>query len=213
VNLFVLLLRWLIVYYLFIQKNDSKESFRIHDPHHHAPCHLSLLKKSARAIFIKKMSMIEILSDQEIMNVVSNSVVGRLGCHADGKTYVVPISFAYDSGYIYARTFEGMKIEMMRKNPEVCFQVDDMQSMADWKSVILWGAFEELKKKADREMGLKILLSRILPNVSSETVKFTPEWPFASGNLSEIEGIVFRIRVREMSGRMEKPDVELYINW
>jgi nitroimidazol reductase NimA-like FMN-containing flavoprotein (pyridoxamine 5'-phosphate oxidase superfamily) len=157
--------------------------------------------------------MIESLSDQEIISVVSNSVVGRLGCHADGKTYVVPISFAYDSGYIYARTFEGMKIEMMRKNPEVCFQVDDMQSMADWKSVILWGAFEELKKKADREMGLKILLSRILPNVSSETVKFTPEWPFASGNLSEIEGIVFRIRVREMSGRMEKPDVELYINW
>lgn len=159
------------------------------------------------------MSMIEILSEQEIISVVSNSVIGRLGCHADGKTYVVPISFAYDSGYIYARTFEGMKLEMMRKNPEVCFQIDDMQSMAEWKSVILSGAFEELKKKVDREMGLKILLSRILPNVSSETVKFTPEWPFASGNLSEIEGIVFRIRVREMSGRMEKPDVELYRNW
>ena len=157
--------------------------------------------------------MIEILSDLEIISVVSNSVIGRLGCHADGKTYVVPISFAYDSGYIYARTFEGMKLEMMRKNPEVCFQVDDMQSMADWKSVILWGAFEELKKKADREMGLKILLSRILPNVSSETVKFTPEWPFASGNLSEIEGIVFRIRIREMSGRMEKPNADLYKSW
>ena len=157
--------------------------------------------------------MIESLSDQEIISVVSNSVVGRLGCHADGKTYVVPISFAYDSGYIYARTFEGMKIEMMRKNPEVCFQVDDMQSMADWKSIILWGTFEELKKKADREMGLRILLSRILPNVSSETVKFTPEWPFASENLSEIEGIVFRIRIREMSGRMEKPNADLYKSW
>lgn len=196
----------------FYSGNGYKES-KIHDSHHHAACHLSLLKKSPRAIFIKKMSMIEILSEQEIISVVSNSVIGRLGCHADGKTYVVPISFAYDSGYIYARTFEGMKLEMMRKNPEVCFQIDDMQSMAEWKSVILWGAFEELKKKVDREMGLKILLSRILPNVSSETVKFTPEWPFASGNLSEIEGIVFRIRVREMSGRMEKPDVELYRNW
>lgn len=157
--------------------------------------------------------MIETLSDQEIMNVVAGSIVGRLGCHAGGKTYVVPISFAYDSGYIYARTFEGMKIDMMRENPEVCFQVDQMQSMADWKSVIVWGTFEELEKKADREMGLKILLSRILPKVSSETVKFTPEWPFASGNLSEIEGIVFRIRISEMSGRMEKPKAELYKNW
>ncbi|RNI39190.1 pyridoxamine 5'-phosphate oxidase family protein [Hanamia caeni] len=157
--------------------------------------------------------MIESLSDQEIMNVVSNSVIGRLGCHADATTYVVPISFAYDSGYIYARSFEGMKVKMMRQNPEVCFQVDEMQSMADWKSVIMWGTFEELEKKADREMGLKILLSRILPNVSSETVKFTPEWPFASENLSEIEGIVFRIRIREMSGRMEKPNADLFKNW
>lgn len=147
------------------------------------------------------------------MNVVSNSVIGRLGCHADATTYVVPISFAYDSGYIYARSFEGMKVKMMRQNPEVCFQVDEMQSMADWKSVIMWGTFEELEKKADREMGLKILLSRILPNVSSETVKFTPEWPFASENLSEIEGIVFRIRIREMSGRMEKPNADLYKSW
>jgi nitroimidazol reductase NimA-like FMN-containing flavoprotein (pyridoxamine 5'-phosphate oxidase superfamily) len=157
--------------------------------------------------------MIESLSDQEIMNVVSNSVIGRLGCHADATTYVVPISFAYDSGYIYARSFEGMKVKMMRQNPEVCFQVDEMQSMADWKSVIMWGTFEELEKKADREMGLKILLSRILPNVSSETVKLTPEWPFASENLSEIEGIVFRIRIREMSGRMEKPNADLYKSW
>jgi uncharacterized protein len=157
--------------------------------------------------------MIETLSDQEIMNVVSNSAIGRLGCHADATTYIVPISFAYDSGYIYARSFEGMKLKMMRQNPEVCFQVDEMQSMADWKSVIMWGTFEELENEADREMGLKILLSRILPKISSETVKFTPEWPFSSGNLSEIEGIVFRIRIREMSGRMEKPNADLYKNW
>ena len=157
--------------------------------------------------------MIESLSDQEIMNVVSNSVIGRLGCHADATTYVVPISFAYDSGYIYARSFEGMKVKMMRQNPEVCFLVDEMQSMADWKSVVMWGTFEELENSTDREEGLKILLSRILPNVSSETVKFTPEWPFASENLSEIEGIVFRIRIREMSGRMEKPNAELYKSW
>jgi len=159
------------------------------------------------------MSMIESLSDQEIISVVSNSVIGRLGCHADGKTYVVPISFAYDSGYIYARSFEGMKIKMMRQNPEVCFLVDEMQSMADWKSVVMWGTFEELENSTDREEGLKILLSRILPKISSETVKFTPEWPFSSQNLSEIEGIVFRIRIREMSGRMEKPSAELYNSW
>ena len=82
--------------------------------------------------------MFETLSDKQIINVVCNNIIGRLGCHSDGKTYVVPISFAYEGGYIYARTFEGMKIDMMRKNPEVCFQLDEMNSMADWKSVVFW---------------------------------------------------------------------------
>ncbi|MDE3185588.1 MAG: pyridoxamine 5'-phosphate oxidase family protein [Bacteroidota bacterium] len=148
--------------------------------------------------------MFDTLSNEQIIDVVSNSLVGRLGCHADGKTYVVPISYAYDGDYIYARSFEGMKLTMMRKNPNVCFQVDKMESMSDWESVIIWGTFEELTDKKEREKGLKILLSRILPNVSSRTVKFTPEWPFPTNDFERIDGIVFRIRINEMTGRCEE---------
>ena len=157
--------------------------------------------------------MFETLSDKEITGVVSNNIIGRLGCHADGKTYVVPISYAYDGDSIYARTFEGLKIDMMRKNPEVCFQVDEMDNMADWKSVILWGTFEEIDDKSEREKALKILMSRILPKLSSETVKLTPDWPFSGNDLSNIEGIIFRIHIKEMTGRLEKPDLDLYRSW
>lgn len=149
--------------------------------------------------------MFETLSDEQIKSVISNNIVGRLGCHADGKTYVVPISYAFEDNCIYARTFEGLKIDMMRKNPEICFQVDEMESMADWRSVIIWGKFEELNEKAEREKGLKILMSRILPKISSETVKLTPEWPFPGNDLASIKGIVFRIAIKEMTGRLEKP--------
>jgi nitroimidazol reductase NimA-like FMN-containing flavoprotein (pyridoxamine 5'-phosphate oxidase superfamily) len=149
--------------------------------------------------------MFETLSDEQIKSVISNNIVGRLGCHADGKTYVVPISYAFEDNCIYARTFEGLKIDMMRKNPEICFQVDEMESMADWRSVIIWGKFEELDEKAEREKGLKILMSRILPKISSETVKLTPEWPFPGNDLVSIKGIVFRIAIKEMTGRLEKP--------
>lgn len=155
--------------------------------------------------------MFDVLNNEQITNVISNNVVGRLGCHADGKTYVVPISYAYDGDYIYFRTFEGMKISMMRKNPEVCFQVDRMEDMADWESVIIWGTFEELTDTKERKKGLKILLSRILPNISSEMVKFTSEWPFPPTNdLNKIDGIVFRIHIKEMTGRSEKLDPEMY---
>jgi nitroimidazol reductase NimA-like FMN-containing flavoprotein (pyridoxamine 5'-phosphate oxidase superfamily) len=84
------------------------------------------------------------LNNEEIEQVFYNNIIGRIGCHADGKTYVVPISYAYDGDCIYAHTYEGMKISIMRKNPEVCFQADNMQNMANWQSVIAWGTFEEL---------------------------------------------------------------------
>lgn len=147
--------------------------------------------------------MFNTLSNKRIIDLVSNTVIGRLGCHADGKTYVVPISYAYDGDYIYARTFEGMKLTMMRKNPNVCFQVDKIESMSDWESVIIWGTFEELTDTKEREKGLKILLSKILPNVSSETVKLTPEWPFPNNDFKRIDGIVYRIHITEMTGHCE----------
>lgn len=33
----------------------------------------------------------------------------------------------------------------MRANPEVCSQVDEIDDMANWRSVIAWGRYEELK--------------------------------------------------------------------
>ena len=147
--------------------------------------------------------MFNTLSNKRIIDLVSNTVIGRLGCQADGKMYVVPISYAYDGDYIYARTFEGMKLTMMRKNPNVCFQVDKIENMSDWESVIIWGTFEELTDTKEREKGLKILLSKIPPNVSAESVKLTPEWPFPNNDFKRIDGIVYRIRIKEMTGRCE----------
>lgn len=154
--------------------------------------------------------MFETLNNGQIENVISENFVGRLGCHADDKTYVVPVSYAYDGKYIYVRSFEGLKINIMRKNPKVCFQVDSLKDMADWKSVIAWGTFQELTNEEDRKEGLKILISRILPTISSETMKLSPVWPFPTDDFTKIEGIVFRIQLTEKTGRCENLDSGLY---
>lgn len=143
------------------------------------------------------------LSSLEIEEVIKEQVLGRIGCHSDGVTYIVPVSYAYDGQYIFVRTKEGKKLDMMRKNPAVCFQTDIMKSMANWKSVVAWGTFEELKEKAQREEALHCLLNRILPLVSSQTTHISPQWPFPPENLQDIEGIVFRIRLTEKTGRFE----------
>lgn len=154
--------------------------------------------------------MFQNLNEEQIESVISENIVCRLGCHADDKTYVVPVSYAYDGKYIYVRTFEGLKISMMRKNPNICFQVDTFEDMADWKSVIAWGTFEELTGEEERNEGLRILVSRILPGVSSETMKLSPVWPFPPEDYTKIEGIVFRIRLIKKTGRCERLDSKFY---
>jgi len=143
------------------------------------------------------------LSSVEIEEVIKHQVVGRLGCHADGMTYIVPVSYAYDGDYIYVRTFEGLKVDMMRKNPKVCFQIDALYNMGNWQSVIAWGECQELKEAAERKDALQKLLDRALPFISSETTHLTPHWPFPSLDIDTIEGIVFRIKLTAKTGRFE----------
>ena len=148
--------------------------------------------------------MIGKLNPDDVETLVKQQLVGRIGCHAKDVTYVVPISFAYDGAYIYGHTFEGMKVDMMRKNPKVCFQVDDTTDLANWQSAVLWGEFEELAEGPERILALHKLTERRLPLISSETMHLTSQWPFRDEDVSKISGIVFRICVTEKTGRFEK---------
>jgi len=150
------------------------------------------------------------LDQAQIEKVLSENIIGRIGCHANGKTYVVPISYAFDGRCVYAHAFEGLKIYMMRQNPDVCFEVDKMEDMADWKSVIAWGRFEELTNEEERKEGIQKLIDRVLPYISSETVKLSPQWPFPTNDFSYIKGIVFRICLNEKSGRFEGIDPQSF---
>jgi nitroimidazol reductase NimA-like FMN-containing flavoprotein (pyridoxamine 5'-phosphate oxidase superfamily) len=148
--------------------------------------------------------MIGDLTYAEIEEVLQDQLVGRIGCHADGVTYIVPVSYAYDSPYVYIHSIEGKKVDMMRKNPNVCFEVDVMYNMANWQSVIAQGTFEELKENAEKEKALKTLLDRSLPIISSETTHLGREWPFSYHiDANEIGGVFYRINLKEKTGKFE----------
>ncbi|MDB5253585.1 MAG: pyridoxamine 5-phosphate oxidase family protein [Flaviaesturariibacter sp.] len=144
------------------------------------------------------------LTSHQIDAFLKNQLVGRIGCSsAAHETYVVPISYAYDGNAIICHTHEGKKAELMRQNPNVCFEVDDLTDMGNWKSVIVQGRFEELVDRQERHRAMTVLLNRYLPMISSVTVHLGKYWPFPPDDTGEIEGVVFRIAVREKSGRFE----------
>jgi nitroimidazol reductase NimA-like FMN-containing flavoprotein (pyridoxamine 5'-phosphate oxidase superfamily) len=150
--------------------------------------------------------MVGQLNSSEIEDLLHKQIVGRIGCHDKDIVYVVPISYAYDDNKIYCHAYEGKKLEIMRKNPKVCFQIDEMKDMGNWKSVIAWGDFEELVSEQERNKALLILLRRPLPFLSSVTTHLGEDWPFSSrevNKLNNIQGIVFRISLKEKTGKFE----------
>src|SRR5215210_2019710 len=96
--------------------------------------------------------MIGKLNDTEIEEVLYDQVIGRIGCHADNIPYIVPVSYAYDGRYIYIHSKRGMKLNIMRKNPNICFEVEIFENMANWRTVIAW---ESLKRSPTSTNGSK----------------------------------------------------------
>jgi len=72
----------------------------------------------------------EIKDRDGILAVIQNSDVCRIGLYADGQVYIVPMSFGFDMDESGALTLyfhcanEGRKLDMIAKNPEVCFEMD-----------------------------------------------------------------------------------------
>ncbi len=143
------------------------------------------------------------LNEEQVEQLLQRQYVGRIGCTANSIVYVVPVGYAYDGTSVYAHSLEGMKMAMMRENPEVCFEVDDTSDISNWQSVIGWGRFEELEGE-ERVEAIKLLAKRNIPVAASTTAKLVPEYPFYPGDFNEIEGIVYRIKLAKKGGRFEK---------
>ncbi|MBV8490655.1 MAG: pyridoxamine 5'-phosphate oxidase family protein [Candidatus Eremiobacteraeota bacterium] len=137
------------------------------------------------------------LTKSQIEAFLHESVIGRVGCHAYGQTYVVPITYAYDGTYIYAHTAPGMKLHMMRGNPHVCFEIDSMDDLANWQSVIALGTFEELRGAAADE-AMRFLIERIETRLSG------PPGASVHPNSAMERLVVFRIKLEQKTGRFER---------
>ena len=145
------------------------------------------------------------LPAREIERLLETALVARIGCHTAGRTYVVPVSYVYSDGALIGCSTAGLKLDMLRKNPQVCIEVDQVDDLANWRSVIAWGWFEELDGD-EAENALNVLMARLMPfTVIGST---PPAQRLASeAHGSAIAGrssFVYRIRLIEKTGRFER---------
>ena len=69
------------------------------------------------------------LTEKQVEEMLSEQITGRLGCHHRGETYIVPVNYVYKNEFVYAHSGPGKKVDMMRKNPKVCFEVEEIESI------------------------------------------------------------------------------------
>jgi hypothetical protein len=84
------------------------------------------------------------MTKQEVDQFLTCARVGRLGLVVEGKPYVIPVGYAYAEGKIFFHTCcKGLKMEALKKNAKVCFEVDEtLSDTSVWKSVIAFGTAE-----------------------------------------------------------------------
>lgn len=92
---------------------------------------------------------VEEMSGPEIDQFLTCARVGRIGMILKEAPYIVPVGYAYSEGKIFFHSCQGgLKMEAMRKNPNVCFEVDESISDGSLaKSVIIWGKIEIIEEK------------------------------------------------------------------
>lgn len=145
--------------------------------------------------------MISELSPQQIERVLHEQVIGRIGCHARGRTYIVPVTYAYDEGAILSHTGEGLKVQMMRENPEVCFEVEDLRHLPSWSSVIIQGRYEELHGEAAAS-ALDRLMARLQASPPGRSERpWQGAGVFVPGTHAQRPEVMFRIAIAERTGR------------
>ncbi len=137
------------------------------------------------------------LIQSDIEDILSRNYHAHLACCEDGKPYLVPTSYVFHENKLYGYTHPGKKIDILRKHPSVCVEVDDLTDQR-WKSVILYGTFEELFGE-DMRMAIKLLGQAVskyhdsLPFIRGEIIQDGPE---------KDPAILYRINIESMTGRI-----------
>lgn len=142
------------------------------------------------------MGKIYVLGDEGIERLLHTSLVGRIACasrdgESDPRPYLVPLAYGYDGESVYTFSSPGRKIEIMRSQPLVSFEVDEAIAEDRWESVIAEGTYEELTTDEDRQRAHDVLFAG-----RSGIPPFSPAQ------------IVYRLRLTKKTGRFELPDGE-----
>ena len=148
----------------------------------------------------------EVTDPMRIADIINRCTCCRIGFYENGEVYIVPLNFGYeikDNDYIFyfhgAR--EGRKIELIRKNPEVGFEMDtdlavytigESETACDYtarfQSIVGSGIVSIVSETEEKKKGLSLLMEH---NTEKQ------EWIFRGKMVEAVT--VFKLKATKLS--------------
>ncbi|MDX1471562.1 MAG: pyridoxamine 5'-phosphate oxidase family protein [Flavobacteriaceae bacterium] len=147
--------------------------------------------------------MIKTLTKKECIEILSENYIGHLGYIFQNRPFVIPITYYFNSkdNMIICYSGEGHKTIAMRRNDEVALQVNEIDTVNRWKSVLIHGKFQQLfgsDAKAQLH-SFSLGIKDIILNREFRDVDFISE--FSSKIAAYEDQVIFKINVEEITGK------------
>ncbi len=142
------------------------------------------------------------LRDKDVIEkILDKANVCRLGLFDGVKPYIVPMSYGYKSGTLYFHSAQdGRKVEILKKNPVVCFEIDIPGSVVSSEEACSW-SMNYLSVMGEGKVSFvsdenkkKEALNCIMDHYSGKK-----EWSFSTGMLQKT--LVFTVEAENMSAK------------
>ena len=146
----------------------------------------------------------------EIAKIMNNAQVGRIGLSMNEQPYVVPVNFAFENERIYFHCADiGMKLNFLRNNTHVCFEVDEnlgtVAGAEPWlfgtayRSVIAFGVARILSDSKEKATAARLITMKYAGKEMADRI--TPEIAetYTSSRGSRL--VVVEIKVESITGK------------
>jgi nitroimidazol reductase NimA-like FMN-containing flavoprotein (pyridoxamine 5'-phosphate oxidase superfamily) len=141
------------------------------------------------------MIEIEEMRASEAREVLGQLNYAHLAVAEDNIPYVVPVHYAFDGENLFIYTTEGKKADILKVNPEICLQAEDVEDNENWRSVMVSGTAEQITDEDSRQKALDLILKinpKLTPAIS---IRWMDSW------VRENVEVIYRITPRSVTGR------------
>jgi uncharacterized protein len=138
------------------------------------------------------------LSQEEAREVLARNHVGRIAFTFKDRVDVEPVHYVVDGDWLFGRTAPGAKTATLAHHPWVAFEVDEVDGLFAWRSVVVRGAVTFLDPSgSDLEASEWSRAVNALRSLIPDTLRSEDPTPFRT--------MVFGIKLLDLIGRAAEP--------